>query len=201
MNKNIELALKHYSTAIELNPFEVSVRCNRARLYLNLDRYKDAIEDLTQAIVAHPTHEGAYILRAQCYEKLGKPELAGSDLNQVIELNPTSEAAYMSRGQFLMNQGRLQEAETDFRKVTGLNPLNPGGFFFVASLQIARKAWEEALPVLDKCLTLDPNFTHALFQRSTVHRELGKPDLAAEDVGRLIDLDPSFGLDAAPERG
>lgn len=200
MNKNIEQALKHFSTAIELNPLEVTSRCNRARVYFDLARYKDAIEDLTQAIAALPTHEEAYILRAQCYDKLGKPELAGSDLNQVIELIPTSEAAYMSRGQFLMNQGELHEAEADFRKVTGLNPLNPEGFFFVASLQIARKAWEEALPMLDKCLTLDPNFTHALFQRSTVYSQLGKPNLAAQDLERLIDLDPSFGLDAAPER-
>ena len=61
---------------------------NRSYARLELERFNEALEDVTQAIDLDATDSDAYMLRAQVYAKLGLWKKAKHDWRKSLEINP-----------------------------------------------------------------------------------------------------------------
>ncbi|GAA5942411.1 hypothetical protein JCM3775_006980 [Rhodotorula graminis] len=78
-----ELALAHYSTAIQLDPSVATYPLNRAAVHLRLDNPRDADKDASTALALQGGHSPkALFRRATARKQLGKLELARADFEE-----------------------------------------------------------------------------------------------------------------------
>lgn len=77
-------------------PPEDALRAHRFRSVglMNLERYDEAIDDLTQIIALQPDVAVNYFDRGQLYEATNQPERALADYEQALEHIPEDEAMY-----------------------------------------------------------------------------------------------------------
>ncbi|HLS53835.1 MAG TPA: tetratricopeptide repeat protein, partial [Tissierellaceae bacterium] len=85
--KDNERALAYYRKAIETNKKYYYTYLNMAVIYIGEDKYKNAVEILTEGIRNNPSKEDLYYKRASCFTKLGLEDRAIEDIRQVLSLN------------------------------------------------------------------------------------------------------------------
>jgi tetratricopeptide (TPR) repeat protein len=110
VEKNLDLALKYYSKAIELNPEYVFAYNNRGLAYSHLKEYDKAISDYNRAIELNPEHAKAYYNRGVAYSDLKEYGKAISDYNKAIELNPEHAPSYENLTELYIIYGDCQKA-------------------------------------------------------------------------------------------
>ncbi|KAM0790539.1 hypothetical protein ACM66B_003408 [Microbotryomycetes sp. NB124-2] len=72
----LELAVAHYSTAIQLDPSAVAYPLNRSLVYLKLGKAREAEKDAATALKLEPHHPKAHFRRAQALKAQQKLQLA-----------------------------------------------------------------------------------------------------------------------------
>ena len=107
-NKNLDAAIEHYNTAIELEPDYVQSYIDRGLLYRfkgddaraigdnarALEHYDRAIEDFNKVIQLDPNHAMAHTHRGVVYRKKGDFDRAIADSSKAIILDPDNPQAY-----------------------------------------------------------------------------------------------------------
>ncbi|MCA1223804.1 tetratricopeptide repeat protein, partial [Streptomyces sp. 8L] len=78
-----------------------------------MERYDDALTDLTRAIELDPNLYWAIAGRGETYRQMGRYDDALTDLTRAIELEPTHASTILSRGQIYRQMGRYDDALTD----------------------------------------------------------------------------------------
>ncbi|KAJ3571693.1 hypothetical protein NP233_g3592 [Leucocoprinus birnbaumii] len=101
-------AAKLYSEAIEKNPNEPTLWCNRAYARMKLEEFGYALSDATKAIALDPRYVKAYYRRATCYLQTLKPQLAVTDFKKVLALEPNNETV---RQQMVSTQKLIRKIE------------------------------------------------------------------------------------------
>jgi len=105
-------ALEDISKAIELEPGQ-QYRAIRAVIYIDLERFEDAIDDYTECIRQMPD-PSYYTDRSYVYNLSGLPLLAKADLDVAIVLDPTHLRAFRLRGMTHMALEDYGKALVDF---------------------------------------------------------------------------------------
>jgi tetratricopeptide (TPR) repeat protein len=88
------------------------------------NRFKKALEELSQAIEINPENPEAYFWRAQTFIRQGQYDNAIADLNVVVNLNPRYSAAYDNLGWLFMRRNQYDESLSNLNKSIGLKPDN-----------------------------------------------------------------------------
>ncbi|TFK73939.1 protein phosphatase 5 [Pluteus cervinus] len=109
--RDFPAAIRLYSQAIEKNPKESTIWCNRAFARMRLEEFGYAVDDLTRAIEIDPKYVKAYyrrvpvpvvlpsayrlysrfLSRAKCYMQMMKPQDAVTDFKTVLVLEPNND--------------------------------------------------------------------------------------------------------------
>jgi tetratricopeptide (TPR) repeat protein len=154
-------------------------------------KYKEAIQDLTQAIELNPRNSLAYNRRGDAFYRLGDYQKAQADASQAIRLNPQDANAYYDRGFAAYELGKYQEAIADYTKAIKLNSGNVYAYYGrgVASVEI--KNYQAAIGDFSKAIALKPNYTDAYLQRGITHRRLKQKQAAIQDFDAVIELNPN----------
>ncbi|KAL0273420.1 UNVERIFIED_CONTAM: hypothetical protein PYX00_006085 [Menopon gallinae] len=81
----------------------------------NEEKYEEAIDAYTEAILLNPSTAVLYAKRGQCYLKLLKPNACIRDCTQALEINPDNATAYKFRGRAHRLLGSFVKAAEDLR--------------------------------------------------------------------------------------
>lgn len=139
---------------------------NRGNSYYKKGKFKQAIEDYSQAISLNPKDAEAYFFRGLTYYKKWFKKAYENDLDRAIEdytqaisLAPNYISAYNNRGFAYEAKGDLDHAIEDFSQVISLNPKNAqiyvsrGGVYFDSYCRLSKRSKEEsALEEFDRSL-------------------------------------------------
>lgn len=117
-----DLAIAHYSQAIDLSP-KAEYYFNRGLTYALQNDFPDAIHDFSSAIDLNSQYAEAYVMRGNMQDESGHPAEALADFDQAILINPSSGPAYFNRGITRKNNGDLAGACADFNKALELGYL------------------------------------------------------------------------------
>lgn len=79
-----------YTQALDCNPFDATLWCNRAYARIKLEEHGYALNDAAKAISLDPKYAKAYFRRAQCHLQMLKPQLAVGDFKRVLALEPNN---------------------------------------------------------------------------------------------------------------
>lgn len=125
--RQYDMAIEDYATAIALKPNYFEAYINRGFAYSSQGQYDRAIEDYTAAISLRPDFR-AYNNRGDAYISKGLFDMAIKDLNQAIRINPEFDSAYGNRGAAYYLSGRYREAVQDLSKAIELNKNNAAAY-------------------------------------------------------------------------
>lgn len=87
---------------------------DRAQAAANLGRWRDTVNDLTQAIAIGEAYVAAFVLRGRAYRALGDRVSARNDLDAALTLSPGDPAALLERGQVRRDMRDLNGARADW---------------------------------------------------------------------------------------
>ncbi|KAK8710508.1 hypothetical protein V6N13_145828 [Hibiscus sabdariffa] len=112
--KDFETAIQHYTTAMELDDGDISYITNRAAVYLEMEKYPEAVKHYTESLRRNPKDPRVRSLipnlhtaiELHAYTKLGEMPEGLKDAEKCIELDPTFSKGYTRKGaiQFFMKE-------------------------------------------------------------------------------------------------
>ena len=151
-----------------------------------LGNFDGALSDLAKAISLRPNSNRYYLTRARLLEKMQLPEEAAADFRTARELVPLALedriafASVMIAVDAERALSELQRAE----KLFGPRVRILQTMAHVLSEHLKRES--EAITVLDRLLTSQPNYPKALAGRAVLLARAGKIELAIEDLKKLL---------------
>lgn len=131
-------AIKHYSVAIELNPYSDDALYGRGLSFLQTGLYKKAVSDFNRVLAINPNRAIAYAQRGAAHQELHHAGRPLSDYSHAIGLNPKLVVAYHYRSNLYLYQGRFDAAAKDFARHEELEPNQP--YVRIKGLISARRA-------------------------------------------------------------
>lgn len=94
----------------------------RAKLYRKMDKHKESLQDLNEAVAQNDLHADAYFERAITYYYLKQYRQSLEDLDRAVELQPQSAFRYAGRAYLKAAMGMVHEAIEDYQKAIELDP-------------------------------------------------------------------------------
>ena len=103
-------ALDAYSSAISKNPYEPDSWFGRSKVYFALKQYKDAKNDIDQAVKLYSTFGDYYFARAKLDSAIGDKKMIESDLLNSIKYRPSNDLSdYLNLVILYVSQGKKDE--------------------------------------------------------------------------------------------
>lgn len=171
-------------------------------------KWKEAVEDFTQALRLAPNFLEAYINRGIAYQSLQQRQRAIEDYNQALRINPNSADAYANRGQIYFELGKedslrneetfakrdsnewLQRALHDFAQAITLSPAESYLYDRRGRTYEFIGRHQSAVSDFDQSLLLDPGSWVVHVDRGDAYLAIGKNQLALLDYDQALKFEP-----------
>lgn len=152
----------------------------KGTLLSNLQKYREAIEEYTNALNRGQDLEEVYANIAFEYENLEQYDKAIENLNKVIEINPQNESALNEIGIcFEMSDQSLKSVEY-FNLFIDKHPYSRSAWFNLAIAYNSLGKNKQAIDAYEFSLAIDDNQPSALFNIANVYASMENHDKAIE---------------------
>ncbi len=143
------------------NPTTAEDFFNRAYRYAMEGKYKDAIDDYTQAIALKPDYPEAYNNRGVAYRHLGDYKAAIDDYDKALTLKPDYPGVYNNRGNAYDDLGDHKAAIDDYNKALTLKPDYPDAYYNRGNAYLHLDNYKAAIDDYSQAITLNPDYLDA----------------------------------------
>lgn len=204
INENQELINK-YTAQINAGEYDGgNTYYRRGLIYHNMQNYKLAIKDFTQALQLNNDSSFALYARALTYKQEGEFDKASNDLNAAIRLKPDFVDAYNLRGAVYEDQGNIENALADYNNAVAINPSFVQAYFNLGVIYAKQKKFTEAKAAFDNAIehnspakdaseetiaVATKNLLQSYFSRAQVNLVTGNLQAAFADVNFVITHD------------
>lgn len=204
-------AMNDFNFAVEKDKYDGDAWASRAILKLQMEQYKEAEEDLDQAIYLSPKSAGNYINRALSRFHQNNLRGAMSDYDMALDVDPNNFIGYYNRGLLRAQVGDDNRAIEDFNMVIEMEPDNMMAIFNRAILLDQTGDYKGAIRDYSTVIEEYPNFTAGYYNRAEARRKIGDKKGAEQDELKVLQAqldrynNPSAGAndmaDATEEEG
>jgi len=119
-HRNFEAAAISFSKAAQLKPDWAEPLVERAKVYMKLSLFTEAIHSCDQAIRLKPNDPAMLNLRGYAHYSISKFSEAITDFDEAIRLDPAMADAYRNRGNAKWQKGDKAGANADFAQAKAL---------------------------------------------------------------------------------
>jgi len=189
-------SLKKTQASLEKNPYNADVHKLFGLNLVSLGKAELAGPYFRQAVKLAPEDAKArYYLGLHLLTGKKEPELAEQEFRKALKADPGSVDARCMLGVALEEQGRNEEAVAAYRqaiRVAGrrIRP-NEKPYLFLGRLLFSLERPEEAVPVLEQALDLNPRSQEAAVALGRSLARLGRVEEALEALRTAAELDPA----------
>jgi tetratricopeptide (TPR) repeat protein len=175
-------------------------------IYTELKDYQKALSDYNKAISVNPELAMAYLGRGKIYYRLNQPQKAKNNWQKSAELynDPSSSGYGQYRGQESTLEETIDELQQGAQQAQKENDLesyqaNKAAlkqfqiFYYVDQAEeslLIDEDKQKAIEFLTKVIAIDPKYTQAYFDRSSVYKDLNNYPKAIADYNQLIAIEP-----------
>ncbi|WP_373478319.1 tetratricopeptide repeat protein [Geminocystis sp.] len=192
-SENYGDAIILHNLAIELDPNNATIYCDRAWVYSELEEDEKAISDYTKAIELDPNYTDAYKNLGEFYKNLGEYEKAIANYNKIIELKPNEANGYYLRGIVYSNLQEYETAIIDYNKAIKLDPSFSFTYYSRGIDYNELGEYEKAIADFTQSIKLYPIFGFTYHSRGNAYNELGEYQKAIADYNKAIEIYPNLG--------
>ncbi len=147
------MAVEEYSNAIALDPNEAIYYRSRAKSYIRLEKFQEAREDISKALILQPRCLGALDYRRYMNDFRNNDwDATITDVNRMIEINPDIPRNYDMLGAYIVLKRGIKED------------------------------WEQALALENKAIALDPENYYYHGNKAICLEFLGYPHEAQQEL-------------------
>jgi len=114
-------AFNLFSHSIEINPEHFEAYLERSKLYLDINKYSEALHDINKAIALKFDCKGGHRIRGIILTGMEQYEEALRELNLAVELDTTDAEAFFHLGMIKINRFNDLEGCSDLQKSASLN--------------------------------------------------------------------------------
>lgn len=115
-------ALASTTLALSMTPDDVDLLIDRSLASATLERYHDAVDDLTHALDLDARRTDAMVFRAAAWRHLDQLDLAQDDIDRAFVLDPENPDALLERGILRQRRGDRAGARQDWEHAVQLSP-------------------------------------------------------------------------------
>lgn len=174
----------------------------RADLYIGKNNYRQAVEQLSQAIKADPQSAEAYCKRGTAYLILDDTDESMRDLDRAIKLNPKLAEAHFQKARVFGEVGQVEIAIKKSSEALALAGKTAPYIWYQdrAAWYMQLGQYQKALPEYDQALLLRPGDSWLLYFKAVALYKLSKYNDAlgvlskinksqdADIMGRVLDM-------------
>jgi Flp pilus assembly protein TadD len=189
-------AIRSLRRAIELKD-DAPARLALARAYAALNQRQFFKEEIEIAKRLAPKDASMYFTEGKYYyERENRPDLAEVALRRAIELRPKRVDVRCCLALCLKAIGRLHEAETLLAETVGLADGSRRSDYLpyqlLAELYLADEKADQALPLITRAITMEPNSPAGHFLLGKTQWKLKNEKAAIASLQKAIALDADF---------
>ena len=140
----LDLAIKDFDKAIELNPEFAEAYNNLGNTYDDKGDFDKAIVNFNTAIKFKSDFVEAYVNRGVAYGKRDEFNKAINDFTTAIDLDPDHAGAYFNRGNPYLLKGNLEKAIENYDKSIKLSPDDAQSYCHRGLAWLRLKEWDKA---------------------------------------------------------
>lgn len=190
-----ELAIDHYSAAMQMDPNYSEYYNERGSLHLKLGRLEEAERDYLEAIELSPPYFEVWTNLGNCYRLQGRLDEAILAFSRALDLKPEQPAIFFGRAQAREALGASNDAVADYTAVLELNPSHWQACASRAVLLYEAGKLDECLADLERAISLAPGEAGLYQNRAVALADLQRPQEAGKDLEKYLALCPD-----APDR-
>ena len=168
----------------------MSAYIQKARLYLNQERYTEALDELRQALAQEPNNFEAFALFAICLSETGEHKQASEAARQAIGLEPDHPYGYYVASLVSLERSDTKSAQSFIEKAIGLDPYDPDHFRQLGAIHLVARNWNAALAAAEQGLDLDPEDVGCQNIRSVALNRLGRHEEAGVAIAGTLQQSP-----------
>jgi tetratricopeptide (TPR) repeat protein len=191
----LDLAIDHFSAAMEMDPNYSEYYNERGGLYLKLGRLEEAEHDYLRAIELSPPYHEVWTNIGNCFRLQDRWEEAVQAFSRALDLMPAQPASHFGRAQALEALGATEEAMADYTAALELNPLQWQACAGRAVLLYEAGKIDECLADLDRAISLVPGEADLYQNRAVALADRHRHQEARKDLETYLALCPD-----APDR-
>ncbi len=120
-------ALGAATLALSLTPDDPGLLIDRSIASASLERYDDAVDDLTRALDLDPRRADALVFRGAAWRHLNQMGLAQDDIDRAFAVDPENADMLLERGILRQRRGDREGARRDWEHAIALAPNNATG--------------------------------------------------------------------------
>ena len=155
----MQTMLAYFERAIKFDKNNTQAYIEHAGVYRQMNRYDEAIKDLTAAHKLDPNDTGTILSRADMYLMNGQGDLALLDLNQMLKQNPLDGSLYWRRAKYWYQKKEYNKALSDEDlAIRQQNYPRCEPYADRAAIKEALGRLPEAILDWQKCLEIDPGY-------------------------------------------
>jgi len=185
-----EEKLEIINIRLKKDPKDAELLYDRAGVYVNLERYNDAIIDLNKAIEIKPEKKEYHALLGDTYFRLGDMEHSYKAFEAVVTLDPNDKEGYLKLGEIAFYSKDYDRAMDHLSKVTADDPNNQNALFMKGFIYKETEDTANAAFYFRKVIDLYPEYEPAYEELGFMYANLGNA-LAVEYLTTAIRLDPN----------
>lgn len=164
-------------------PDHAALPAARAQLAMLMNDRTQARAAIARALAIDPDDPNALEARAVYASHFeGRHDDALADLERAAAAAPGISSLWNQIGLVRATRGATREAEAALRRAIALQPMNPVAYANLAFLYLEQDRPDDAKPLIDRALALDPGFDVALFARGRWNLQRGNIAAAQDDL-------------------
>ena len=143
--EELDLAIEHYSRAIERNPRMANAYNNRGVAHRNKGNTEQAKNDFDNTLAIEPNHAEAYGNRGNAYADQGKLDRAIGDYKEALKFGPDKAPGYLCNlGNLYFKKGDPKQAVDFYTRSLELDANNAPVYYNRGSTRLNMSDWHNA---------------------------------------------------------
>ncbi|KAH1080378.1 hypothetical protein J1N35_020139 [Gossypium stocksii] len=193
--KDFETAIKHYTTAMELDDGDISYITNRAAVYLEMGKYEDCIKDCDKAVERGRELRSDYKMIARALTRKGtalvKMAKCSKDYEPAIETFQKALTEHRNPDT-LKKLNDAEKAKKDLEQQEYFDPNIADEEREKGNECFKQQKYPEAVKHYTESLRRNPKDPKAYSNRAACYTKLGALPEGLKDAEKCIELDPTF---------
>jgi tetratricopeptide (TPR) repeat protein len=184
-----EEALKQLNLALILEPNSAKALLIRSKVYHDMGRMPEAIEDCSEILRQTPDNFMALNLRASLYVLHGEMEKSVDDLRAASRIKPDNPAILHQTAIVLWEIKKYEEAIPAYTKLIEIKP-EARAFLMRGRCHAKLEAYDLAIADFNEALRLDANLLEAVDARAHAAADATQFGNAIQDYSQYLKLHP-----------
>ncbi len=189
--KNFDDALEKYDFSLKWNPTSVTW-INKSGVFIETERYEEAIEACDEAIRLNQEKAEAWINRGLAFDRLGQFEKAIKSFDEALLNDEHNVEAWTHRGNAFRRLGRYEEALESYDKaLASQDDFLPAWYNKGIALSKMGRI-EEALVCFSQAVRIDPTYFMAYYNLGNAYNKLDRNEEAVAAYTKTLKYEPQF---------